>query len=69
MADIQRDGLGMAMLEGKHLVMLSTAGRGGMRAVVDAYERDGVFERWNVRVLYSHVKAVCCDALAPRRWP
>lgn len=46
----------------RHVVMLTTAGRGGMRAVVEAYAADGLLERWNARVLYSHV-----EGAAPRR--
>jgi glycosyltransferase involved in cell wall biosynthesis len=46
----------MTARPGTNLVMLSTAGRGGMRSVVDAYARDGLFTRWNVHVLYPHVE-------------
>jgi glycosyltransferase involved in cell wall biosynthesis len=46
----------MASKHKTHLVMLTTAGRGGIRAVVDAYERDGVFRRWNAVALYSHIE-------------
>jgi glycosyltransferase involved in cell wall biosynthesis len=38
------------------VVTLTTAGRGGIRAVVDAHERDGLFSRWNVRAVYTHVE-------------
>ncbi len=38
----------------KYIVMLTSAGRGGIRAVVDTLERDGLFSRWNIRVLYTH---------------
>ena len=37
------------------VVMLSTGARGGIRAVIEAYAKAGMMERWNVRVLYSHV--------------
>jgi glycosyltransferase involved in cell wall biosynthesis len=46
----------MAMTQQKLLVMLNSAGRGGMRSVVEAYERDGLIARWNVRVIHSHVE-------------
>lgn len=54
----------MTMPQGRYLVMLNSAGRGGMRSVVDAYERDGVFQRWNVRVIYSHVEGGLLRRLA-----
>lgn len=44
------------MVEGKLLVMMATSSRGGIAAVMDAYERDGVFRRWNVRVLHSNLE-------------
>lgn len=34
--------------------MLCTAGRGGMRAVVEAYRRDGLFDRWPVQLIETH---------------
>jgi glycosyltransferase involved in cell wall biosynthesis len=37
-------------------VMLSTAARGGIRAVVEGYERDGLCRRWNVCTINSHVE-------------
>lgn len=40
----------------KLVVMLSTAARGGIRAVVDGYERDGLCQRWNVCTLNTHVE-------------
>lgn len=36
------------------LVMLCTAGRGGMRSVVEAYRRDGLFDRHDVRLIETH---------------
>lgn len=36
------------------VVMLCTAGRGGMRAVVEGYRDDGVFRSHNVRWLVTH---------------
>lgn len=36
--------------------MLCTAARGGMRAVVEAYARDGLFARWNVLLIATHVE-------------
>lgn len=41
---------------GKYVLMISTAVPGGIRAVVDGYERDAVFQRWNVRTLFSHIE-------------
>lgn len=38
----------------QRIVMLCTAARGGMRAVVEGYERDGLFERCNVTWLITH---------------
>jgi len=38
----------------KFIVMVSTAAKGGMRSVVDAYRRDGLFEHYQVRLLFSH---------------
>ena len=40
----------------KTIVMLSTAGKGGMLSVVEAYRRDGLFDRWNIRFIPSHVE-------------
>lgn len=36
------------------IVMLCTRSRGGMRSVVEAYQRAGLFERHDVRLLYTH---------------
>lgn len=36
--------------------MICTAARGGMRSVVEAYQTDGLFERWNVILLSPHVE-------------
>ena len=36
------------------IVVLCTAFRGGMRAVVEGYQRDGVFERWNATLVLTH---------------
>jgi len=36
------------------VIMLCTAARGGMRTVVESYDRDGLFDKWNVRLLYTH---------------
>lgn len=38
------------------VVVATTGGRGGIRAVVEGYARDGVFTRWNARILTSHVE-------------
>lgn len=46
----------MASLYDKKVVMICTAARGGMRSVVEGYQRDGVFQRWNVVLINSHVE-------------
>jgi glycosyltransferase involved in cell wall biosynthesis len=40
----------------KNVIMICTAGRGGIRSVVEGYLSDGLFSRWNVLLLYSHVE-------------
>lgn len=35
-------------------IMVCTSDRGGMSNVVAAYERDGLFVRWRIRLLHSH---------------
>ena len=35
-------------------IMLCTRARGGMRSVVEAYERDGIFARNNTILIYTH---------------
>lgn len=40
----------------KNLVMICTAARGGISSVVEGYLADGVFLRWNVVLLNSHVE-------------
>jgi len=40
----------------KNVVMICTQARGGMRSVVEGYETDGLFTRWNVVLLNSHVE-------------
>lgn len=49
---------------GRGVVMLCTAARGGMRAVVEGYRRDGLFERWRVRWLVTHVEGGAMRRLA-----
>lgn len=44
------------MVDDKFLVMMATSFRGGITAVMDAYEHDGVFLRWNVRVVHSNLE-------------
>ena len=46
------------------LVMLCTAARGGMRSVVEAYRRDGVFERHDVELIDTHVEGSAWRRLA-----
>jgi glycosyltransferase involved in cell wall biosynthesis len=48
--------------EYKHLIMLGTAARGGMAAVVDAYRAQGLFERWPIHCIATH-----CDGGAARK--
>lgn len=43
-----------ALPEGRSVVMLCTAARGGMRAVAEGYRRDGLFERYRVELLATH---------------
>lgn len=38
----------------KIALMVCTQARGGMRSVVEAYQRDGLFERWNFQSLWTH---------------
>ncbi len=38
----------------KSPVMVCTQARGGMRSVVEAYQRDGLFDRWQFRWLWTH---------------
>lgn len=40
----------------QNVVMICTAARGGMRSVVEGYVADGLFSRWNVVLLSSHVE-------------
>ncbi|MFZ6750072.1 glycosyltransferase family 4 protein [Undibacterium sp. Ren11W] len=41
-------------MKSKIALMVCTQSRGGMRSVVDAYERDGVFQRWCFESLWTH---------------
>ena len=47
--------------------VIGSASRGGMRSVVDAYERDGFLEAQNIRVIYSYregsfvTRRSCCS--------
>lgn len=52
------------------LVMLCTASRGGMRAVVEGYQRDGLFERHNIRWIATHDEGSALKrlGLAARAW-
>lgn len=38
----------------KRPLMVCTQARGGMRSVVEAYERDGLFDRWHFQWLWTH---------------
>lgn len=44
------------MIDERKIVMLSTSERGGIASVVERYERDGVFTRWPVLLVFSHVE-------------
>ena len=46
------------------ILMITTAARGGMRSVVDAYVRDGLLARFPIRILYSHEDASLLRRLA-----
>jgi glycosyltransferase involved in cell wall biosynthesis len=52
------------------LVMLCTASRGGMRAVVEGYQQDGLFERYNIRWIATHDEGSALKrlGLAARAW-
>ena len=41
-------------MSSKKALMICTQARGGMRSVVEAYARDGVFERWGFEFLWTH---------------
>lgn len=36
------------------VIMLCTAARGGMRTVVESYKQDGLFKKWNVKLIHTH---------------
>jgi glycosyltransferase involved in cell wall biosynthesis len=54
----------MANKAKQKVIMICTASKGGMRSVVDRYIADGVFSRWNVMLLNSHVEAGFASRLA-----
>ena len=37
----------------KKIVMLCTSGTGGIRSVTEGFQRDGVFDRWNVDLVHT----------------
>jgi glycosyltransferase involved in cell wall biosynthesis len=43
-------------LSSKVALMVCTQARGGMRSVVEAYERDGLFQRWRFKSLRTHLE-------------
>lgn len=52
------------------IVMLCTVARGGMRSVVEGYRDDGIFDKWGVSLIDTHVEGgygvrfkVFCSAL------
>jgi len=46
------------------VIMLCTAARGGMRTVIESYERDGLFKKWNVKLIFTHDEG----SIAKRVW-
>jgi glycosyltransferase involved in cell wall biosynthesis len=46
----------LANIKNQVVVMICTAARGGMRSVVERYSADGLFSRWNVVLLSSHIE-------------
>lgn len=42
------------MRSGIKVIQLCTAAPGGMRSVVEGYQRDGLFGRWNVELVFTH---------------
>lgn len=50
------------------VVMLCTRSRGGMRSVVEAYRRAGLFERRQVHLLYTHDEGPLVYRLALALW-
>lgn len=53
-------GTGMA----RRVLMVCTAGRGGMLSVIESYRVDGLFDRWGVRLFSPHDEG----SLARRLW-
>lgn len=35
-------------------IMLCTAARGGMRTVVESYKKEGMFDKWNTKLIFTH---------------
>lgn len=46
------------------IVMLCTQAKGGMRTVVENYQRDGLFDRWNIKLIITHDDG----SVAKRMW-
>lgn len=46
----------ISMTDDRKIVMLTTSERGGIVSVVECYERDGVFTRWPMLLVFSHVE-------------
>ncbi len=42
------------MQPGLKVIQLCTAAPGGMRSVVEGYQRDGLFKRWNAELIFTH---------------
>ncbi len=38
----------------KYILILCTKTEGGMLSVIEGYQRDGIFDRWNVQLVSSH---------------
>lgn len=44
------------MSSDKKIVMLSTSSPGGMLSVIEGYQRDGIFDRWDVHLVSTHMQ-------------
>ena len=38
------------------ILMVCTAARGGMKSVVEGYRQDGLFDKWNIRLISPHAE-------------
>lgn len=46
------------------VLMVCTAARGGMRAVVEGYRSDGIFDKWNVHLISPHDEGTMLKRIA-----